>query len=84
LTTQAGTQSISCPPQIYDWVDPAYAVVQSSMVPCLENLTMALHGKGRAETNSKDNLKTLGLVFASYDSAKAGQSIKLPYTGGSK
>ena len=77
VTTEAGTLAKRSPPPRYAWADPAYDVVQASMVPCLENLLQALRGEGAAETTGEDNLKTLQLVYASYDSARTGQVVKL-------
>jgi predicted dehydrogenase len=68
-TTAAGTTAQQFPPTKYDWADPAYLVVHSSMVACERNLLQGITDAGRAETNAADNLKTLRLVFASYDSA---------------
>jgi hypothetical protein len=62
-------------PPHYGWTDPAYEVVHSSIVPCNANLLAALNGEGQAETTGEDNLKTVRLVFASYDSASTGQVI---------
>ena len=75
LTTQRGTFSQRIPPPRYGWADPAYDVVQSSIVPCNANLLKALQGEGEAETTGEDNLKTVRLVFAAYDSAQRKQAI---------
>ena len=75
LTTQRGTLSQRFPPPHYEWADPAYDVVHSSIVPCNEDLLKALRGEGQAETTGEDNLKTVRLVFAAYDSAKQKKSI---------
>jgi hypothetical protein len=45
-------------------------LIHASIVPCLANLLAALRGEGRAETTGEDNLLTLKLVFAAYESAK--------------
>jgi predicted dehydrogenase len=37
----------------------------------------ALQGNGRAETTGEDNLKTVRLVFAAYDSAASGQALSV-------
>ena len=47
------------------------------MVPCLENLLQALRGESAAETTGEDNLRTLQLVYACYDSARTGHVVKL-------
>jgi hypothetical protein len=56
-------------------VDPAYEVGQVSVVPCNANLLRALRGGGPAETTGEDNLKTLRLVFGSYESAASGRAL---------
>jgi predicted dehydrogenase len=77
ITTRTGTIARRVPPPNFTWADPRYAVVQASMVPCHENLLRALRGRGLAETTGEDNLRTLRLVFASYDSAASGRTIAL-------
>ena len=44
-------------------------------MPCHANLLRALRGRGTAETTADDNLKTLRLAFAAYDSARTGRAI---------
>jgi predicted dehydrogenase len=68
VTTQAGTHARRYPPPRYAWADPAYDVVQASMVPCQANLLGALRGEQPAETTGEDNLKTTRLVFGAYAS----------------
>jgi predicted dehydrogenase len=77
LTTKSGTSSKRYPPPTYNWADPAYDVVHSSIVPCQANLLSALNGTGRAETTGEDNLKTVRLVAASYESARSRQVVRL-------
>ncbi len=75
VTTEQGTHSQRCPPPRYAWADPAYDVVHSSIVPCNADLLRALRGEGEAETTGDDNLKTVKLVFAAYESAAKGQTL---------
>jgi predicted dehydrogenase len=75
VTDKSGTQARRYPPVRYPWVDPDYHVVHSSIVPCNANFLQALRGEVPAETTGDDNLKTLRLVFAAYDSARAGKAI---------
>jgi predicted dehydrogenase len=75
VTTEAGTHSKRYPPPRYPWANPAYDVVQSSIVPCNANLLSALRGEAPAETTGEDNLETVRLVFAAYDSASSGQAV---------
>lgn len=75
VTTVEGTYSRRYPPPRYAWADPAYDVVQSSIVPCHQNLLGALRGEGQAETTGDDNLKTVQLVFGAYRSAQNEQVV---------
>ncbi|AXC13893.1 putative oxidoreductase [Acidisarcina polymorpha] len=77
ITTSRGTHSRRVPPPRYGWADPAYDIVHSSIVPCQANLLCALKGEGTAETTGEDNIKSVRLVDASYESARTGQSVRL-------
>jgi predicted dehydrogenase len=76
VTTKDGTHIRRCPPPRYEWANPAYDVVHSSIVACNQNLLGALRGESPAETTGEDNLKTVELVFASYESAASGKAIE--------
>ncbi len=80
VTTRDGTQSRRYPPIWYPWMDPSYHVVHSSIVPCNANFLQALRGEAAAETTGEDNVKTLKLVFAAYDSARSGNAMYLDGT----
>ena len=73
-TTAEGTLARRYPPPRYAWADPAYDVVHSSIVPCQADILQGLHG-GHCETSGDDNLKTVQLVFASYDSAARNEAL---------
>lgn len=77
VTTATGTYSRRCPPPFYAWADPRYALVHSSIVACHADLLRALLNGTPAETAAEDNLKTLRLVFAAYESARSGQAIPI-------
>ena len=49
--------------------------MQASIVPCNAKLLAALRGEGTAETTGEDNLKTVTLVFSSYESACSGKVV---------
>ena len=72
VTTGKGTEEIAAPPPAYAWVDPRYAVVQSSMVACLRDLV-----GGNPETKAADNLRSMHLVFAGYESAGSGRPVAI-------
>ncbi len=69
VTTADGTLARRFPPIRHAWADPAYDLIHASIVPCHANLLAALRGEGQAETTGDDNLQTLKLVFAAYQSA---------------
>jgi predicted dehydrogenase len=75
VTTKAGTRRQDVSPPFYAWADPDYALVHASIVDCHRNLLAALRGQSAAETTAVDNLKTLELVFAAYESAAGGRSV---------
>lgn len=74
-TTAEGTLAKRYAPPRYDWANPDYAVVHSSIVACHSNFVQALQGRGAAETTGEDNLKTLQLIFDAYESMRTGQAI---------
>ncbi len=75
-TTKEGTNSEKVEPIMYDWLDPEYAVVHSSIVDAQRDILTGLRG-GKAETTGDDNFKTAQLVWAAYESAKTGKIIEL-------
>lgn len=77
VTTEDGTFARRHPPPRYAWADPAYELVQASIVPCNANLLQGLAGRGVAETSADDNLKTLRLVFGAYESAATGNAVAI-------
>jgi predicted dehydrogenase len=80
VTTGAGTQAVRVPPPRFAWAEPEYAVAQASMVACQANLLRELAGGAPAETSGADNLRTMRLVFAAYESASAGQVVRVGRT----
>jgi predicted dehydrogenase len=77
VTTADGTRARRHPPPRYPWAEPAYDLVQASIVPCNADLLLALQGKKTAETTGEDNLKTMRLVFAAYESARTNETVKV-------
>ena len=77
VTTKKGTHSRRHAPPRYPWADPRYEVAHASMVPCLHDLLGALRGNSPGETTGADNLKTMELTFAAYESAAKDRAIHL-------
>ena len=75
ITTVKGTNVQRHVPPRHAWADPAYDIAHASIVACHRHLLAALRGETPGETTGADNLKTLELVFAAYDSAKSGKTI---------
>ena len=77
VTTESGTYARRHPPPRYAWVDPEYEVAQASIVPCIADIMRGLRREGPAETTGEDNLKTVRLVAAAYESAETGQAVRI-------
>lgn len=76
-TTREGTRSEKVTFPVYDWADPGYIVNHESGIHINRNILEDMLGRGKAETTGEDNLKTAGLVWASYESAARGTLINL-------
>jgi predicted dehydrogenase len=77
LTTREGIIAKRTPPPHYVWADLTYNVVHASIVPCNENLLKGIWRTGEAETTGEDNLKTVRLVHAAYESARLKKGIHI-------
>jgi hypothetical protein len=77
ITTASGTRRVHCPPPRYSWADPKYDVVHASIVPCHADLLAGLRGEQLPETHAADNLRTMQLVYAAYESAESGDVVRL-------
>lgn len=76
VTTRSGTKRTEAKPVMYNWLDPAYALVHSSIVDCNRDILTGLRG-GKAETTGDDNLETVRLVHAAYASARSKSIIDM-------
>jgi predicted dehydrogenase len=76
-TDATGTHTRRVAPPQYAWANPDYAVVHASIVACHADMLRAWQTGTPAETDAADNLKTMRLVFAAYESAATGQAIQL-------
>jgi D-apiose dehydrogenase len=64
-------------PERYAWTDPDYGFSPPSIVTCNAHLLDALKTGQLPETSAEDNLKTMRLVYAAYESAERNQVIPL-------
>jgi len=77
VTTECGTRAQRHAPVWCPWMHPQYLASHASIVPCNTSLVSALRGEAEAETTAEDNLKTLRLMFAAYESARTGEVVRL-------
>ena len=77
LTTAEGVQLWQHKPPRYEWANPDYDVNHASMTPLHQDFLRALRGGPPPENTGADNLKTMQLVYAAYDSAERNQVIQL-------
>ena len=74
ITNRKQTTSSVIEPVFYHWADPEYAVVHSSIVDCNKDILKGLRGE-KAETTGEDNLRTVQLVWACYESAASKKTL---------
>lgn len=72
-----GTRRLTATPTAYAWADPNYMLTHSSIVDCNRALLAGFLGRKEPETSGADNLKTVELVFGSYESAATGKVVAL-------
>jgi predicted dehydrogenase len=76
-TDAIGTHMQRLSPPQYAWASPDHAVVHASIVACHADMLRAWQTGTPAETDAADNLKTMQLVFAAYESAATGRAVHL-------
>jgi predicted dehydrogenase len=77
ITTNEGSQSLRSRPTQYSWMDPAYEVVHSSIADCNRAIYNDITEQINCGLRAGDNLKTLQLVEAAYQSAKTNQVVPI-------
>jgi predicted dehydrogenase len=75
ITTDSGVVSRRIFYPWYTWADPSYGPCHPSIVDCSADLLRAIKTGQPPETSGDDNLRTIQLVFAAYDSAERNQVI---------
>ncbi len=77
ITTRSGTDKIKAVPKLYSWLDPAYALVHSSIVDCNRDILDDLLNNKASENRGANNLETVRLVHAAYASARKNEVINV-------
>jgi predicted dehydrogenase len=76
ITTKTeGTTTETVPLQKYKWQTERLTNEPPSIVSCNNDILLDILGVSKAETTGEDNLKTVEMVFAAYDSAKQNKVI---------
>jgi predicted dehydrogenase len=76
-TTKEGTTSETVSLRKYWWDNPRLSVEPPSIVAINNDILKDIAGKSKAENTGADNLETVRLVWAAYDSAKNGKLIMM-------
>lgn len=76
-TTREGTKSEIVRFPSYSWADPDYIVNHESGIHVNRNILEDIRGTGKAENTGEDNLETVRLIWASYESATSGKKIRV-------
>jgi predicted dehydrogenase len=76
-TTRQETTSERVKFPSYPWADPDYIVNHESGIHINRNILEDMLGKVKAENTGADNLETVRLIWACYESASTGQTIKI-------
>ena len=73
-----GTRSIDAAPPLLPWAERPWHNIQESVLDIQRHFAACLRARREPETSGADNLRTLALVYAAYDSAAdAGRSIAM-------
>jgi D-apiose dehydrogenase len=75
-TTRKGTKTEIVKFPSYSWADQDYIVNHESGIHINRNILDDMLGKGEAENTGADNLETVRLIWACYESATTGKKIK--------
>jgi predicted dehydrogenase len=76
-TTRQGTASEIVKFPSYSWADPDYIVNHESGIHINRNILNDMTGKEKAENTGEDNLETVRLIWACYESASTGKTVKI-------
>ncbi len=76
-TTRSGTTSEKVTFPSYSWADPDYIVNHESGIHINRDILEDIRGNGTAENTGEDNLETVRLIWACYNSASTGKKISI-------
>jgi D-apiose dehydrogenase len=64
------------PPRLFDWSAEPATNIQESVVAIQQHWVESLRSGSKTETSGEDNLKTIELVFGSYESSETGNPYR--------
>lgn len=76
IHTKDGLSVRDVPPRPPAWADPAWGLLQESVVNTQRHWVESLRAGREADTSGADNLRTFALVEAAYESAASGQPVR--------
>ena len=77
LQDEEGAHSIDCAPAVPSWGERPWHCVQDSVIRFQTQVAEMLNGRGEAHPSGADNLKTLALCLAAYDSVAERRTIDM-------
>jgi D-apiose dehydrogenase len=77
ITTKAGTTHTDVSPPLLPWASKPWHNIQESVLHIQQHWADCLLAKQEPDTSGRDNLQTLGLVEAVYQSAASNQVVHL-------
>jgi predicted dehydrogenase len=77
VTAGGGTETRSVDAALRPWTERPWHVVQDSVLNIQQHWAERLRAGGEAETSGADNLQTLRLVLAAYESAASGRAVEV-------
>ncbi|MGA7814581.1 Gfo/Idh/MocA family protein [Caballeronia sp.] len=78
IHTRSGTHDEIAMPQSFPWSCAPWEAIQESVAAIQTHWVASLNGGVEPATSGRDNLKTLQLVEATYESARRGETTVLP------
>jgi D-apiose dehydrogenase len=77
IVRSEGIQTETVPIPSYPWLHPDYQASQAALVACNRDLLEAAEGRRKSGNTAEQNLETLRLVYAAYESARKGKVIPI-------
>ena len=74
-----GTQTTNVGPRMLSWATQPWHMIQESVLNTQQHWVDSLRARSTPEPSGDDNLRTMALVEAAYESAASGQSVALAH-----